>query len=214
MFYFRLARLVTLAVLIILLGVTTACQQAPPPQPTPDIPATVTAQVQQQLEAQPTPTVPPTDPPLTPTATPRPSATPTAYPTYTPVPTHTPYPTYTPQPTTTPYPTYTPQPAAMKPFPTPTLRESDEDPVLGSDGMYDLGFGQLMPFQASNRPMSGLFSPRPARNIFVVPDGREWDHFEEWRVVYVQVKCEEYSPKKVSGDKHSWGYDCVIIEID
>ena len=65
MFPFRLDRLVILAVLIILMGVTTACQQAPPPQPTPDIPATVTAQVQQHLESQPTPTVPPTAPPPT-----------------------------------------------------------------------------------------------------------------------------------------------------
>ncbi len=202
MFPFRLDRLVILAVLIILMGVTTACQQAPPPQPTPDIPATVTAQVQQHLESQPTPTVPPTAPP--PTATPRPSATPTAYPTYTPFPTHTPYPTYT------------PQPAATKPYPTPTLGDSDDDPVLGSDGMYDLGFGQLLTFQVPNKRMSGLFSPRPGRSIFVYPDGREWDHYEEWRVMYVQVKCEEYEAKskKASGLKRSLGLDCVIIEVD
>ena len=50
---FRLDRLV---VLFLFFGVITACQQAPPPQPTPDIPATVTAQVQQHLESQPAPT--------------------------------------------------------------------------------------------------------------------------------------------------------------
>ena len=100
----------------------------------------------------------------------------------------------------------------MKPFPTPTLRESDDDPVLGSDGMYDLGFGQLMTFDVTNNPAAGLFSPRPARSIFVVPDGREWDHFEDWRVMYVQVKCEEYESKKASDEKHSWGRDCVIID--
>ena len=209
MFSCRLDRLVILSAPILLMGVITACQQALPPQSTPDIPATVTAQVKQQL-AQPTPTVPPTA--TAPTATLRPSATPTAYPTYTPVPTYTPYPTYTPQPTVTAYPTYTPQPAGAKTFPTPTLNEADELPELGSDGIYDLGFGLLMIVRVPNRPVAGLFSPRPARNILVFPAGNDWDHYEEWTILYVQLKCETFTSKKESGQKTGSAFDCVIVD--
>ena len=64
-----------------------------------------------------------------------------------------------------------------------------------------------MTFQVPNKPVSGLFSPRPARSIFVFPAGNDWDQYEEWSILYVQVKCESFTSKK----NESAG-DCVIID--
>ena len=132
---FRLDRLVVLAVLIVLMGVTTACQQAPP-EPTPDIPATVTAQVERSLASQATPTPAPTwtPPPIvvqatrsSPTSTPVPPPTETP----TPAPTATPAPAPTDTPSPAPTQTATPAPGTYSRVYSARVRRSGRTKTIG-----------------------------------------------------------------------------------
>ena len=57
-----------------------------------------------------------------------------------------------------------------------------------------------------------MFSPRPAMNIFVNPvRDRDWDHYGDWEVIYVQVKCDRFEHKDDTGERNSWAYDCEIV---
>ncbi len=193
--------------LIALLIVAAIACQPSTAAPTSDIPATVAAQVRIEVASQ---------------VAAAPSPTPMPLPTYTLYPTATAYPTYTPYPTATPAPVQEVvkevpvkvvvekevEVPAEKVYPTPALAEAHAVPLQDSDGLYDLGFGQLMFLKVPNLDTAGLFSPRPARNIFVYPPGPEWEDNEGWSVTYVQLKCGEFQ----EGEKNDSGHQCVIVE--
>ena len=118
-FYFK-RNLVSAAAGFLVVIASAACQ-SPPPEPTPDIPATVTAQVERSLASQATPTPAPTwtPPPIVVQATP-------SSPTRTPGPPPTPAPTATPAPA----PTDTPSPAPTQtatPAPEPTVEFTQQE---------------------------------------------------------------------------------------
>ena len=191
-------RLLASAISVLILF--TACQgQAV--QPTPDISSAVAAQVEKALAGQAVPDHLPTH---------------TPYPTLAPLPTHTPYPTYTPYPTPAPLPTVATEPEEPSestavntgPFPTPVLSDADTLPVRDSEGMYDLGFGQLMFLKVPAQDTSGVFSPRPFRTIFVYPQDDGWADAPEWGVVYVRLQCAEFS----DFEDHDAARSCLIID--
>ena len=95
-----------------------------------------------------------------------------------------------------------------KVYPTPVLADADTLPIQGIDEMYDLGFGQIMFLKVPNLDTAGLFSPRPARNIFVYPPGDEWEDFKGWSVTYVQLKCGAFT----DGEGNDSAHQCVIVE--
>ena len=123
-FYFK-RNLVAAAAGFLVVIASAACQ-SPPPEPTPDIPATVTAQVERSLASQATPTPAPTwtpPPPIVVQATP-------SSPTWTPVPPPTETPTPAPTATPAPAPTDTPSPAPTQtatPAPEPTVEFTQQE---------------------------------------------------------------------------------------
>ena len=78
--------------------------------------------------------------------------------------------------------------------------------------MYDLGFGQMLIIKLDSGAISGLFSPRPAMNIFVNPvRDRDWAHYDAWQVIYVHIKCDGFDHRDDTGERNSWGDDCEIV---
>lgn len=188
-------RLILLAVGLVAGFLTAACQSPSSQAPTPDVPATMTALLQEQVATV------PTLPPL-PTHTPYPTAT--AYPTYTPYPTATSAPANTP----TPVKEITKEVVLDGVYPTPVLDDVDTLPVAGADGLYDLGFGQIMFLHVPDHEPSGVFAPRPFRTIFVYPPGRDWADREEWSVSYVRLKCATF----LELEDHDAAHGCVIVQ--
>ncbi len=89
-------------------------------------------------------------------------------------------------------------------------------PEKGSDGLYDLGFGQLLvytPLFPLEVERVGVFAARPGRAVMVQPaqpDG--WSHFKNYTVTYGTLKCEVLEPADPTGvnPDDAKGESCVL----
>ena len=41
---------------------------------------------------------------------------------------------------------------------------------------------------------------------------RDWDHYDEWEVIYAHIKCDRFDNKDDTGESHSWGEGCFIVK--